>query len=143
MIRFRALSCEEDWLWFKERTSVIRCEDTIGIVAYDDSGIKAVCVADSFTVDACCVHFAIDSPIVIRRGFFAEISRHLFVVCRRERIFGLVPANNSKALKLDEHIGFTEAARIPNGFKKGVDTVVLVMEKENCRWLAEEHREAA
>lgn len=143
MIQFKPLTEQAEWVWFKERTSVIQCEDSIGIVAVNESGIQAVCVADSFTLDACCVHFAIDNPMAIRRGFFNEVARHLFHGCNRERIFGLVPANNAKALKLDKHMGFEEVARIPDGYKTGVDTVVLRMEKSTSRWLADEFKEEA
>ena len=143
MIQFKPLTTQEEWQWFKQRTPVIACEDSQGIVAFDERGIQAVCVADSFSVDACNVHFAIDSPMVIRRGFLHEIARHLFCVCNRNRIFGLVPDNNEKAIKLDKHIGFTEVARVPRALSKNIGYVVMVLEKEDCRWLPEELREAA
>ena len=142
-MKFKPLETMDEWTWFKERTHVIRCEDTQGIVAFDDSGIAAVAVLDSFTVDGCSVHFAIDRPIVIRSGFLNEIARHAFVSCNRKRIFGLVPSNNAKALKLDKHIGFTEVARVPNALAEGVDYIVMVMERKDCRWLPEQLREAA
>lgn len=141
MIQFKSLTEQSEWQWFKGKTSVIQCEDSIGIVAFDERGIQAVCIADSFTVDACCVHFAIDNPFAIRAGFFHEVARHLFIVCGRNRIFGVVPANNEKAIKLDIHMGFKEVARIPNAFKEGVDSVVLVMEKETSRWLTPEQQQ--
>jgi RimJ/RimL family protein N-acetyltransferase len=114
-------------------------------VAYDEDGvIQAIAVFDSFTVDACSVHFAIDNPFVIRHGFLHEIARHLFIDCGRERIFGLVPSDNEKALKLDQHIGMEPVARIPDAMKRGVDYVVMRMNKEDCRWLPKvELKEAA
>lgn len=127
----------------KERTHVIACEDSQGIVAADRGGnILAVCVADSFTPDSCNVHMAIDDPFVIKHGFLHEIGTHLFDVCGRSHIFGLVPANNDRALKFDKHIGFEEVVRIPDGVRTGVDYVVLRMNKEDCRWIREK-REAA
>ncbi len=141
-MRFSALSTEEEFLWFKERTSVIRCEDTQGIVATHESGrILAVCVADSFGPDNCNVHMCIDSPLVIKHGFLNEIGRHLFEVCGRKRIFGLVPSNNDKALKFDKHIGFTEVCRIPDGVAEGVDYIILRMDKADCPWI--EHKQEA
>ncbi len=139
---FLPMTKMEEWEWFKERTSVIRCEDTQGIVAYSRDGrILAVCVADSFSPDACNVHMAIDEPLVIRHGFLGEIGRHLFQVCGRNHLFGLVPATNKKALKFDKHIGFKEVARIPDGCGTGCDYVVLRMDKSECRWI--EHEEEA
>ena len=143
MIYFKSLNTEAEWKWVNERAHPIACHDTQGIVAYDKRGVQAICVADSFTVDACSVHFAIDSPFVIRAGFFSEICHHLFVVCGRKRIFGLVPSNNEKALKLDLHIGFREVTRIPDAYSEGVAYVVLRMDKDGCPWLNEEQREAA
>lgn len=143
MIRFEPMTTDAQWVWFKSRTHVILCEDTQGIVALDgDDKILAILVADSFSPDSCNVHMAIDNPVVIRRGFLQEVARHLFIACNRNHIFGLVPANNKKALKFDKHIGFKEVARIPDGVGSGTDYVVLRMDKATCPWL-EQREEAA
>lgn len=133
---FKPLTDPYEWQWAKERIRLICSEDSQGIVAWRDGEIQAVCVADVFTPDACNVHFAIANPFVIRHGFFNEIARHLYEVCGRERLFGYVPANNEKALRLDKHIGFKEVARIPDGLMDGIDLVVLRMDKDECRWLS-------
>ena len=140
---FRPLQNQEEWNWVRTRAHCIFCEDSQGIIAYDERGIQAVAVFDSFTVDACNVHFAIHNPFVIRSGFLVQIAIHLFVTCGRNRIFGLVPSTNKKALKLDTHIGMKEVTRVPDALAKGVDYVVLRMNKDECRWLPEELREAA
>ena len=144
MIYFKPMTEKHEWDWVWERAHPLACKDTQGIVAVNDKGsIQAVAVFDSWTPDACSVHYAIDNPIVIRRGFLNEIARHLFITCGRVRIFGLVPSNNEKALKLDLHIGFKEVARVPHGYSQGVDYIVVCMEKRDCRWLPEQLREAA
>lgn len=144
MIRFKALDTGAEWLWLQLKAGVIACQDSQGIVALDDTGaIAAICVADSFTTDACQVHFAIDRPLVIKYGFLHEIARHLFITCNRKRIFGLVPSDNAKALKLDTHIGFREVARVPDGYAEGVDYVVLRMDRDNCRWIEHYQQRAA
>ena len=140
---FRPLTTEEEWIWIKDRAKLIACEDSQGIVAYDNRGIQAIAAFDSFTLDACNVHFAIANPLVIRSGFLSEIARHLFIQCGRKRIFGLVPSTNKKALKLDKHIGMKEVARIPDALAEGIDYVVLCMKREECRWLPKELKEAA
>lgn len=140
---FSPLLGANEWKWVQSRTHLIACEDSQGLVAYDNDIIQAIAVFDSFTVDACSVHFAIDNPLVIKHGFLTEIARHLFIQCGRKRIFGLVPSTNDKALKLDKHIGMEEVARIPNAVKEGVDYVVLSMAKEQCRWLPQEVKEEA
>jgi len=140
---FRPLQNQEEWNWVRTRAHCIFCEDSQGIIAYDERGIQAVAVFDSFTVDACNVHFAIDSPFVIRSGFLNEIARHLFVECGRKRIFGLVPSTNEKALKLDKHIGMKEVAVVPDALAEGVDYIVLCMKKSECKWLPAELRQEA
>ena len=141
MIKFKPWTIDAEWQWIWDRAKPLQCKDSQGIVAYDERGIQAVCVADSFTVDACSVHFAIDSPFVIRAGFFNEVARHLFITCGRNRIFGLLPANNAKAIKLDLHMGFREVARIPDAYAEGVDYIVVRMDKSDTRWLTDEQRQ--
>ena len=143
MIMFKPLDMPREWDYLKEKAHVIACEDSQGLVATDEMGrIHAVAAFDSFTVDACSVHFAISNPLVIRRGFLGEIARHLFIECGRSRIFGLVPSNNSRALKFDKHIGMREVARVPDAVAEGIDYIVMRMDKEECRWINQQ-REAA
>jgi len=142
-VKFKPLETEEEWNWFHERTHTIFCADTQGIVAYDERGIQAVAVFDSWTVDACSVHFAIANPLVIRRGFLHEIGRHLFEACDRKRIFGLVPDNNAKAVKFDHHIGMRTVAHIPDAISEGVGYHVMRMDKEECRWITQPAKEEA
>ncbi len=136
MMYFRPMTLDAEWTWMRDRARPLRCEDSQGIVAYDGDGlIAAAFVADSFNTDSCNVHIAIDRPLVIKYGFLHEIARHIFVTCDRQRMFGLVPANNEKALRLDTHMGFREVARVPDGYATGVDYVVLRMDRETCPWL--------
>ena len=143
MIAFKPLDSAAEWEWFKRRTHVILCEDMCGIVAVRDGDILAVCVADSFTLVACNVHLAIDNPIVLRHGFLESICAWLYVDNNRKTLVGLVPDLNSKALKLNDHIGFREVARIPNVISDEVGYVVMQMDKEDCRWIPEADRRAA
>jgi hypothetical protein len=143
-MKFEPLQHGWEWDWFKKRTSVIAMEDSQGLVVYNgDATIAAGAVFDSFTEDGCQVHWAVDNPMVLRRGFLQEIARHLFVTRGRERIFGLVPDNNKRALKFDEHIGMREIARIPHALGEGVGYIVMTMTKDECRWLADEFKEEA
>lgn len=135
-MKFHSMSNDAEWEWFKTRTHVIKCEDSMGLCVYDDNKrLQAMCVADSFTDESCNVHFAIDNPMVLRHGFFEEIAEQCFNRMGCKRIWGLVPSNNPKALKLDKHIGFTEVTRIPDAIRDGVDYIVMRLNKEDCRWL--------
>jgi hypothetical protein len=143
-VQFKPMTEMDEWEFFKSKTHAIRCEDTQGIIAYSESGkILAACVADSFYSDSCNVHMFIDSPIVIKHGFLHEAFNHIFNFCKRSHIFGHVPSDNKKALKLNKHIGFTEVCRIPDGVGTGTDYVVLRMNKIDCPWIKHEKQEEA
>ncbi len=141
-MRYSALQTAEEWDWFHARTNTILCGDMCGIVARKQGRIVAMAVFDSFTEVACNVHMAIDDPFVLRHGFLEGMGNYLFNVRNRQRLYGLVPSNNDRALKLNKHIGLTELAVIPNAVAEGVDYIVMTMEKADCRWIPEV-REAA
>lgn len=140
MIKFKALLEGQEWEWMRARCHMVVCEDSQGVIGYDDEkgSIRCGAVFDNFTVDSCSVHLAIDNPTVLRHGFLEELARHLFVTCGRARIFAVVPSNNSRALKLNLHIGWKEVGRIPDAISKDIDGVVLRMDKEDCRYLPQE-----
>lgn len=143
-MKFKPMDLKEEWHWFKARTHVILCEDTQGIVAVNEQGgIAGIVVFDTWTPTSVNVHMAIDNPLCIRHGIFTEVSIHAYIRNGKKRLFGLVPSNNEKALRLDRKIGFTEVARVPDALDDGVDYIVMRLDKEDCRWLPEEFREAA
>jgi len=112
-------------------------------VAYRDDRIIAVAVLDSFTVIGCNAHFAIDEPIVLRHGFFEAVAELCFITNGKKKMFGLVPSNNERAVKLDKHIGFEIVTEIPETIEDGVGTIVMVLTREAAkRWLPN-HQEAA
>jgi hypothetical protein len=146
MLIFKPLSTIGEWGWIHRRSKPFRCEDSIGIVALDDHTreIYAIAVFDSFLADSCCMHIAIDNPMVIRRGFLTEIARYLFVNCERKRVFGYVPSSNRRSLRFARHAGWAEVSRVPDAVAEGVDYVVFRMDRDNCRWLpAETLKDAA
>ena len=133
---YKRLDKDYEWSWLVDRAAPKQMQDTQGIVAYDERGlILAVCAMDSWSHDNCSVHFAIDKPMVIRRGFLNECFRYVFIDRGLKRVFGLIPSDNDRAHKLDLHIGFREVARVPNGCYEGVDYIVVCIEKDECRWL--------
>ena len=144
MIYFAPLRTKPEWQWFKERTHVISCEDTQGIVAYRETGcIAGMVVFDTWTDNSANVHLAIDDPTCIRRGLLREAAIHAYHVGGKKRLFGLVPSNNAKALRLNKKIGFREVARVPDAIDDGIDYVVMRLDKEECRWLPALLKEAS
>lgn len=141
---FKPLTNDFEWEWVIKRACPMPVYDSQGIVAYDErSGkIAGVVVMDSWTQSGCQAHIAIENPFCIRSGLLHEVARHVHIACGRRYIFGLVPANNEKALRFDQKIGFTEVARVPDGYAEGVDYVVMRLSKDDNMWL-EENREVA
>ena len=138
-VTFRPIGCNSDWEWFTQRNGITLVPDMTSILAVDEKGgILAGCVMDTWTETSCQIHFAIDNPFVIRRGFFQEISKFVFDTSKRLAMYGLVPADNTKALSVDKKIGFKEVTRLKDAFKLGVDYVLLELRKEDCRFNADE-----
>jgi len=140
-MHFKPMTGQDEWLFFKEKTHAIWCEDSQGIIAYDERGIQAMAVCDTWTVDSCCIHYCIVNPMAIRAGFFREVFNHVFNASHRTHIYGLTPSNNKKALKLARHFGMVDVAVIPDGICTGVDVVVFRMDKEDCRWIEQPVKE--
>lgn len=137
-MNFGQMTTGQEWEWFQSRTKTILCADMKGMVAYnEDRTLVAACVADSFGPDNCNVHMAIDNPMVLRNGFLSLIADWLFIQNNRKRIFGLVPSNNDKALKLNQHIGWREVNRIEDGVAEGIDYIIMRMDRDECTWLKE------
>ena len=136
-VEFIGLKVKRDWKWVTKVLPVRLCEDTKGIIAIDveTNAPIAVCVMDGWTYTSVQVHFAIMRKMVLRHGFLEEVADFVFNKCGKDLMIGLVPGNNELALKMDSHIGFTEAYRVKDGFDKGVDYCILELRKEDCRWL--------
>ena len=44
-MRFHSMAHDHEWAWFKQKTHTIRCEDSQGLVVYNDKHeIQAMCV---------------------------------------------------------------------------------------------------
>jgi hypothetical protein len=144
MIQFKAMDRQEEWDWIWERAYPLRTIDTQGIVAYDGNGkICAMVVMDSWTPSGCQTHFAIDNPMAIKAGLFQQVAIHIHVTAGRRYIFGLIPADNEKAHKFDLKMGFKEVARVPDGYREGVDYIVVRLAKEDNPWLPEQFKTEA
>lgn len=121
--------------WIKEHIKCTICEDTLGIVALRDGEIVAAMVADSWAHNSVQVHIAIKDPLVFKHGMHFEFFDWIFNKTGRGVMLALIPANNAKALKLNEHLGFTEFARIPDGFRVGEDFIARQLRKESCKYI--------
>jgi RimJ/RimL family protein N-acetyltransferase len=118
-------SQEELNTWISERTKVkyqySRC---IGLAR---DGELIACVAYQQFDNLMCAHIALDKPLT--KSFLRIIFDYPFNQIKTERLIGLVPEENKKAIKLNEKLGF----RLMQHDK----TMVFQMVKNECKWLKE------
>lgn len=139
-ITFRALALT-DFEWVKPHLSIPAVSDMNGIVAEQAGHGVAACVLHNWTYNSVMAHIVILKPIVIKHGFITEVMEYVFNRCDRKIMLGSVPSDNLKALAFDTHVGFKEVARIKDGYRNGVDIVLIELRKEECRWLHEWRKE--
>ena len=112
------------------------CEDTRGITAIDKSGkVQAMVIYDTWSFNSVMGHYFIMNPFVLKHGFGEEACKYAFDTGKMGIVLGGTPANNKKALKMGTHIGFKDATVIPDGYDIGVDLVIRVMTREDCRFI--------
>jgi hypothetical protein len=93
---------------------------------------SAAILFDQWTHNSVCVHSYIPEPRFLTKGFLSDMFRYGFSNC--DWIIGVTPGDNAKALAFNERLGFTVRDRLPEGFAKGIDTVVQVMFYTDCKW---------
>lgn len=81
------------------------------------------------------MHVAAFQHMWATRDLLWVVFHYPFVKLGCSKVFAQVPANNTKALELDLHLGFKEEARIADVFP-AEDLIVLSMRREDCRWLS-------
>jgi hypothetical protein len=142
-VAFKSINCDEEWSWFYNLNNVTMLPDMTSILAYNVETKEplACCIMDTWTETSCQVHFAIENPMVLRHGFFEEITKFVYDTSDRLIMYGLVPSDNKKALSVDKKIGFREITRLKDAFKRGVDYVLLEMRSEDCNFYITEDRE--
>jgi hypothetical protein len=136
-VGFRAMDYDKDWPWINEQVPILWVEDTRGIIAFDqDSGFRiGACVFDNWTHNSVQCHLTITNIATLRHGFIDLIADVVFNQEKKRFIYGMVPSDKVKAIKINKHIGFTEKMRLEDGFSDGIDYIVMELQKANCRYL--------
>lgn len=94
--------------------------------------IAAVTGFTDFNAVSCHMHIGIEGRLT--REYTRFCFWYPFEQLGVKKVFGLVAANNAKALRFDKHLGFQEEARIKEALPSG-DMIILSMTKEQCRFL--------
>jgi hypothetical protein len=121
-ILFRA-SVAQDLPWFSQVTGYCPSPSFGGIVAQDERGeLMGMVGFDSWAPNSVMMHFAIPRPRCLiplwneAVGYLAKWDRKV--------IFGATPSDNDRALRVIKKLGWTEIARLKDGWSDGVDIVI-------------------
>ena len=135
-VQFRGLE-ERDWPLVKHFLPVIRTEDSTGVVSFSGDQLLGAVVYDNWTANCVQAHHLLLDPLIIRRGWFEIIYGIPFGQMGVGKIYGLVPADNLKALKLNRNMGFHVKAVLEEAYAPGIDYVLMEMKREECRWVSQ------
>lgn len=144
-IEFRPFKGEWDWGFVRLHTTILRVEDTTGIMAIDTDTNTTVgaAIGDNFTQTSCQCHFIVLNPMVLRHGFVEACCDYIFNTRGMQAIYGWVPANNEKAVKLNKHMGWQVKAVFEDGYVQGVDYLLMELKKIDCKHLVIEQEKVA
>ena len=107
---------------------------TRGIVAMNNGMPCAIVLLDNFTETSVTAHIAVENAMALRK-LHIEAFKYVFLSLDKRMMLGVVPSDNVKALKLHAHLGFTEIARIKDGWDVGIDQVVIQMLRDDCKYI--------
>ena len=128
----------EDIMYVIGRLHLNYSQSMVGISAISDSGKLYCCCLIIISSESCVtMHIVVDSPIGLKNNwFFKESFNYVFNTADKLTATVFVPESNKKSEVFCKKIGFNEIARIPNGASAGKDTLVMVMQKDTCKWIA-------
>ena len=110
-----------------------------------DGSLIAVVAFNGFCGRVCSMHVAGDGGHWISRALLDAVFDYPFRQLDLAAVLAPIAASNEHALRFDTHLGFTEAHRVPEGWARGVDLIILEMRREACRYLkgARDEQQAA
>jgi hypothetical protein len=143
-IVYTPFNFRRDWKWVNDQIPILYCEDTAGIMAMDaDQRVPVgACLMDNWTNNSVQCHFMLTTPMLLKHGFLEECFGFIFKNQNVNFVYGLVPANNDKAVKLNTHMGFTVKTRLEEAYDVGTDYLLMQLKREDCKYITE-LREAA
>jgi L-amino acid N-acyltransferase YncA len=119
--------------WVFQRVGGSVSAHSQGIGWQVDGELVAGVAYECFTGGNIFVHQCVEGKVP--RKFWWAVTDYPFNQLGCKRITGLVDSSNSKALELNKHIGFRVEATLEKAGKHDSDLVVMVLWKEDCRFL--------
>ena len=93
---------------------------------------EAYFLFDNWTPNSCCAHSYVSNPKDLTRGFLRDCFRYVF--SNVDWLIGVTPGDNERALRFNRKLGFKVHSTLPDGFARGVDTVMQAMYYTDCRF---------
>jgi len=109
-------------------------ECDVVISRWADGVLLGGVIYQNFTHESIAMHVAGFRKDWVTRDLIWVCFHYPFVQLGVKRIFGQVPETNTKALEFDLRFGFKILTKIDGVFSDG-GVIVLVLEREDCRWL--------
>lgn len=121
--------------WAGKRIGVaFRNATAIGVER--DGELLAVVIYDRFSGNDICMHVAAEPGARwATKDAMYRFFAYPFIQLGCTRVTGLVGANNAKARRFDEHIGFVYEGTMRRGMADGSDLIVYGMLRDECRWI--------
>lgn len=119
--------------WVFQRVGGAVSAHSQGIGWQKDGEIIAGVAYECFTGGNIYVHQCVQGRV--QRMFWWAVTDYPFNQLGCKRITGLVESTNKKALELNKHIGFRVEATLEKAGQNDADMVVMVLWKEDCRFL--------
>jgi hypothetical protein len=103
-------------------------------VGPDGSKLLGGVIYTDYTGASVQMHMAGFSPQWMTREFLWMAFDYPFNQLECKKVFGQVPETNTRALEIDQRLGFKIVAKIEDVFPDGA-CYVLALAREDCRWL--------
>lgn len=132
------MTTPNEWAWFRRYVPVLPTADSRGIVAYRDQRIVAGCVLDNWFPNSVQIHHVLLDKMILRYGWLETLGEASLGDNRRV-VYSLVPEDNKRAIRFNEHVGFSETGRVPDGEAPGVDYVLMSIQRNEFRYWRKNH----
>jgi hypothetical protein len=119
--------------WLCDRIKLIPTPELRCIGRVRDGNLIGVVGYDAWNGSSCQMHYASNGERWINREFLFHAFWFPFNNGYKVLI-GFVPGNNKKAIKLNQHLGFSKLAEIPDAHPDG-KLILMTMSKDSCRWI--------
>lgn len=128
-----------DWSYgvvLAERAGTSYALDNRNIARVSKGRLLGGVVYSSYTGESIAMHTASWNQHWVSRDLLWIAFDYPYNQLHVRRIFGQVPADNWRARRFNEHLGFTVVAEIEGVYKGGVACLVMKQERHECRFLS-------